>query len=107
MFVFYSVFKNSRLFFQRQHLMCKDRYYGFDDAVYAGCRIIEILAEKKRYNKEFKISDMLEPFNKMYCSSEVRLSCPNSLKKITRDTERDNYMDSNEALKYGLIDKII
>ena len=68
------------------HTFFKDRYYGFDDAVYAGCRIIEILAEKKRYNKEFKISDMLEPFNKMYCSSEVRLSCPNSLKKVTLET---------------------
>ncbi len=31
----------------------------------------------------------------------------NSLKKITKDTERDNYMDSKEALKYGLIDKIL
>ena len=29
------------------HTFFKDRYYGFDDAVYAGCRIIEILAEKK------------------------------------------------------------
>ena len=31
----------------------------------------------------------------------------NSLKKITHDTERDNYMDANEALNYGIIDKII
>lgn len=31
----------------------------------------------------------------------------NSVKKITRDTERDNYMDSHESLKYGIIDKII
>lgn len=30
-----------------------------------------------------------------------------SLKKITNDTERDNFMNSNEALKYGLVDKII
>ena len=65
------------------HTFFKDRYYGFDDAVYAGCRIIEILAEKKRYNKSFKLSDMLEPFNKMYCTPEYRLSCPNSLKKTT------------------------
>ena len=65
------------------HTFFKDRYYGFDDAVYAGCRIIEILAEKKRYNKDFKITDMLEPFNKVYSSQEVRLSCPNSLKKTT------------------------
>lgn len=30
-----------------------------------------------------------------------------SLSKIEKDVERDYYMDSNEALKYGIIDKII
>lgn len=30
-----------------------------------------------------------------------------SLSKIEKDTERDNYMEPNEALKYGIIDKII
>ena len=30
-----------------------------------------------------------------------------SLKKIETDTERDYYMDSKEALNYGIIDKII
>ncbi|MBQ7732716.1 MAG: ATP-dependent Clp endopeptidase proteolytic subunit ClpP [Synergistaceae bacterium] len=29
------------------------------------------------------------------------------LKTIARDTDRDNYMTADEALKYGLIDKII
>lgn len=29
------------------------------------------------------------------------------LSKIQKDTERDYYMDSNEALKYGIIDNII
>ena len=88
------------------HTFFKDRYYGFDDAVYAGCRIIEILAEKKKYNKEFKISDMLEPFNKMYCSSEVRLSCPNSLKKITLETF-DNYISKNPDFFGSKIKEII
>ena len=68
------------------HTFFKDRYYGFDDAIYAGCRIIEILAEKKKYIPNFKISDMLEPFNSVYSSSEVRLSCPNSLKKSTLES---------------------
>lgn len=88
------------------HTFFKDRYYGFDDAVYAGCRIIEILAEKKRYNKEFKISDMLEPFNKMYSSSEVRLSCPNSLKKVTLETF-DNYVSKNPDFFGSKIKEII
>ena len=30
-----------------------------------------------------------------------------SLNEIEKDTDRDFYMNSNEALKYGLIDKII
>ena len=30
-----------------------------------------------------------------------------SLKKIEKDTDRDYFMDSKEALKYGIIDKII
>jgi len=30
-----------------------------------------------------------------------------SLKNIEKDTERDNFMNSDEALKYGIIDKII
>lgn len=31
----------------------------------------------------------------------------NSLKKIEKDTERDYYLDANDALDYGLIDKVI
>ena len=65
------------------HTFFKDKYYGFDDAIYAGCRIIEIVAEKKKENPYFKISELLKPFESMYCSSEVRLPCPNSLKKDT------------------------
>ena len=30
-----------------------------------------------------------------------------SLEQIYKDTERDNYMTAEEALEYGLIDKII
>ena len=65
------------------HTFFKDRYHGFDDAVYAGCRIIEIVAKNKKANPSFKIIDMLKPFEAVYSSSEVRLSCPNSLKKDT------------------------
>ena len=65
------------------HTFFKDSYYGFDDAVYAGCRIIEIIANRKKLNPEFKISDMLEPFKNVFSSLEVRLACPNSLKKQT------------------------
>lgn len=63
------------------HMFFKDRYYGFDDAIYGGCRIIEIIAKNKRNNPNFKLEDLLEPFTKVHTSSEVRFHCPNELKK--------------------------
>ena len=68
------------------HTFFKDKYYGFDDAIYAGCRIIEIVAKKKKENPNFKIRELLAPFDALYCSSEVRLPCPNSLKAQTLET---------------------
>ena len=63
------------------HTFFKDRYYGFDDAVYAGCRMIEIVAKNKKINPEFKIEQLLKPFDEVYTSQEVRYHCPNELKK--------------------------
>lgn len=65
------------------HTFFKDRYYGFDDAIYAGCRIIEIIAKQKKVNPNFTISDMLKPFDKVCSSAEVRFPCSNELKKET------------------------
>lgn len=65
------------------HTFFKDRYFGFDDAIYAGCRIIEIIAENKRINPNFTIGDLLKPFDEVYSSPELRYPCPNELKKST------------------------
>lgn len=65
------------------HTFFKDRYYGFDDAIYAGCRIIEIISKNKSKNPNFTIKDLLKPFDDVYTSSEVRYPCPNELKKST------------------------
>lgn len=37
----------------------------------------------------------------------LSLNTKQDIKKIENDTERDNFMNSEEALKYGLIDKIL
>ena len=67
------------------HTFFKDRYFGFDDAIYAGCRIIEIIAENKQNNPNFTIGDLLKPFDEVYSSPELRYPCPNELKKSTLD----------------------
>lgn len=65
------------------HTFFKDRYYGYDDAIYAGCRMLEIVAKNKKDNSNFKIEDILTPFSRVYTSDEVRYPCPNERKKDT------------------------
>ena len=63
------------------HTFFKDSYFGYDDAVYAGCRIIQIISEQKKLNPEFKIQSCLKPFDEVFTSDEVRYPCANNLKK--------------------------
>lgn len=62
------------------HIFFKDRYYGFDDAIYAGMRLIEIVSKYKNQNPDFKIQSLLDAFNKVHISNEIRLKCPNEYK---------------------------
>lgn len=88
------------------HTFFKDRYYGYDDAIYAGCRIIEIIAKHKKLNKNFKISDMLEPFDKICSSDEVRFPCPNEKKKFALDKFKQ-LVDENPEMFGSKIKDII
>lgn len=63
------------------HIFFKDRYYGFDDAIYAGCRFIEIAAKAKKENPNFKVSDLLASLPQAFTTRELRYPCKNELKK--------------------------
>ena len=75
------------------HTFFKDRYFGYDDAIYTGCRLIEIIAKNKYANPDFKLNDMLKPFSKVYLSDEVRLKCPNELKKKVLEELKEKIND--------------
>lgn len=68
------------------HIFFKDRYYGFDDAIYAGCRLVEIISNNKKTNPDFKVEDLISKYLEMTHSSELRLRCPNHLKEYTMKT---------------------
>ncbi|MCD7878718.1 MAG: phosphomannomutase/phosphoglucomutase [Candidatus Gastranaerophilales bacterium] len=88
------------------HMFFKDRYYGFDDAVYAGCRIIEIVAKNKKINENFKLSDLLLPFKKVCTLDEVRYKCKNELKKsVLREVQ--NRITNNADLFDSSINDIV
>lgn len=88
------------------HTFFKDRYYGFDDAVYAGCRMIEIIAKNKKVNPEFKLEEILVPFTKVFTSDEVRFPCPNHLKKEVLESMK-NAVENNPDLFGSEIKEIV
>ncbi len=62
------------------HIFFKDRYYGFDDAIYAGCRFIEIVAKAKSENNNFKVSDLIASLPQAFTTRELRYPCKDELK---------------------------
>ena len=88
------------------HTFFKDRYYGFDDAVYAGCRMIEIVAKNKQTNPNFNFQELLKPFNAVFTSDEVRFSCPNEFKKSVLET-MTKFVEQNPTMFSSEIKDII
>ncbi|MFI5305588.1 MAG: phosphomannomutase/phosphoglucomutase, partial [Nitrospiria bacterium] len=57
------------------HIFFADRYYGFDDAIYASCRLLEILVSEKK-----ELSSLLSDLPKTFSTPEIRIDCPDELK---------------------------
>lgn len=57
------------------HIFFNDRYFGYDDAIYATLRLIEIFVKEKLKNAYFKFSDLLKDFPRVFTSPEIRINC--------------------------------
>jgi len=57
------------------HIFFNDRYFGYDDAIYATLRLIEIFVEEKSKNSNFKFSELLKDLPDVYVSPEIRVDC--------------------------------
>ena len=71
------------------HLFFAERYFGFDDAIYAGARLLEIMTRTDKSIMEF-LSDV----PKMVNTPEIRLDCPDENKfrvveALARDFKKD------------------
>ncbi|MCX7795342.1 MAG: phosphomannomutase/phosphoglucomutase [bacterium] len=62
------------------HMFFNDRYFGYDDAIYATLRILEIIAREKLNNPNFVFSDLLKDLPEVYVSPEIRVDCPEERK---------------------------
>lgn len=57
------------------HLFFAERYLGYDDAIYAGARLLEILS-----HTEENLKDLLADIPKMVNTPEIRIDCPDDKK---------------------------
>jgi phosphomannomutase/phosphoglucomutase len=57
------------------HIFFADRYFGYDDAIYASCRLIELLSKTDR-----KLSQLLADVPKTFITPEIRVDCPDEIK---------------------------
>ena len=66
------------------HIFFADRYFGYDDAIYASCRLIELLSKTER-----KLSQLLEDDPKTTITPEIRVECPDEIKFKVVEKVRD------------------
>ncbi len=68
------------------HMFFADGYYGFDDALYAACRLLEIVSKSGK-----PVSAQLEGIPKMTSTPELRLDCPDEQKFKVVDRVRGHF----------------
>ena len=57
------------------HLFFADRYFGYDDAIYAGARLLEIMSRTKK-----EVRQLLAGVPHMVNTPEIRIDCPDDRK---------------------------
>jgi len=71
------------------HIFFADRYFGYDDAIYASCRLIELLSKTDR-----KLSTLLSDVPKTFITPEIRVDCAEEIKfkvveKVKEELRKD------------------
>jgi len=62
------------------HIFFADKWFGFDDAIYASCRVLEIAARERAKDAGFAFSSMLAGIAETVVTPEIRIECPDDLK---------------------------
>jgi phosphomannomutase / phosphoglucomutase len=57
------------------HMFFADRFFGYDDAIYASLRFLEIMERDGR-----PVSEFLKDLPKLYSTPEIRINCPDEIK---------------------------
>ena len=81
------------------HLFFADRYLGYDDAIYAACRIVEILKKiRTGRGSGISLSTLLADLPKTYNTPEIRFECADTIKFRVVEKARKLFMQDGLSL---------
>jgi phosphomannomutase / phosphoglucomutase len=73
------------------HFFFADRYYGYDDAIYAALRLLEIVSREGK-----SVLELLSDMPHTVYTPELRLDCPDALKFAVIERVREGLADRGE-----------
>jgi phosphomannomutase/phosphoglucomutase len=76
------------------HIFFADRYFGYDDAIYAGARLLEIVAAGRG-----SIEDMLSDLPPSHTTPEIRVDCPDDIKFEVVKRAVEHFRKSHETVE--------
>ncbi|PID74781.1 MAG: phosphomannomutase [Desulfobacterales bacterium] len=75
------------------HIFFKDGYFGYDDALYATCRLLEIMADKGQ-----GVDELLSGLPVTYTTPEIRVDCPDEMKFTVVDKMVARFREKQEII---------
>lgn len=71
------------------HIFFADRYFGYDDAIYAALRLLEILSQTGK-----QISSLLSDVPQTFATPEIRIDCPDDKKAEVVKKIKNHYRNT-------------
>lgn len=68
------------------HIFFADRYFGYDDAIYASGRLLEILSQTEK-----RIPELFSDLPRTFSTPEIRVDCPDEVKFTLVEKVRDSF----------------
>jgi phosphomannomutase/phosphoglucomutase len=75
------------------HIFFADKFYGFDDATYAGARVLEILSKTDK-----KLSELLSDLPETFSTPELRVKCTEEQKFAVVKKITEEFAETNEVI---------
>jgi len=86
------------------HMFFADNYYGFDDAIFASLRLVELLSKTQK-----KFSQLVDEIPSYFVTPEIRVPCPDSekfkvVKEVKSILEKDNEIIDIDGVRVSFSD---